>query len=141
MLQNYLTIALRVMKRHRTYSFINVFGLALGLAVGAFALMYIIEGNSFDMVHVKRDRIYRVLTKLKSADNPDFSVNNANGWPVGYTLAESFPEVEKALYIRSSTGFSLNHKGSYVEEQIRMAGPEFFDLFDFQLLEGDKKLA
>jgi putative ABC transport system permease protein len=141
MIRNYITIALRIMKRHLTYSFINVFGVALGLAVGAFALMYIIEETSFDKFHSKRDRVYRVITKLKSPDNRDFSFSDANGWPVGYALAESFPEVETSLYMRASTGFSLNHGGGYVEEQTRMAGPEFFDIFDFELLEGDKNSA
>lgn len=141
MLFNYLTIAWRVLKRHTTYSLINVFGLALGLAAGAFALLYIIEENSFDTQHTKGNRIYRVLTKMRSTDNPDFSSNNANGWPVGYALAETFPEVEKSLYMRSSPGFSLNYKGTYVNEQMRMAGQEFLEMFDYNLISGDRQTA
>jgi putative ABC transport system permease protein len=138
---NYLTIALRVLNRHRGYSLINIFGLALGLAAGAFALMYAIEEYSFDTFHTKRDRVYRVLTKLRTKESPDFSANNTNGWPVGYALADNFPEVENSLYMRSNAGFSLNYKGTYVDEQIRMAGQEFFHLFDFPLLTGDKQTA
>lgn len=141
MIRNYFTIALRMLNRHRGYSIINIFGLALGLAAGAFALMYAIEESSYDTFHTKRDRVYRVLTTFRSANEPDESVNNANGWPVGYALAENFPEVEKSLYMRSNAGFSINYKGTYVDEQIRLAGTEFFDMFDFPLLEGDPKTA
>jgi putative ABC transport system permease protein len=141
MISNYIKIAWRVLNRHRNYSIINVLGLALGLAAGAFTLLYILEENSFDRFHAKGDRIYRVLSNITTADNPDINYSNANGWPVGYTLAEKFPEVEEVLYMRSSSGFSLNYKDTYVDEQIRLAGNTFFTLFDFPLIQGDPATA
>lgn len=141
MLRNYFIIAWRALNRHRNYAIINIVGLSLGLAAGAFALLYLIEENSFDENHIKGDRIYRVLTKLKSAEDSDFSYNNTNGWPIGYSLADHFPEVEKALYMRSNAGYSINYRGGYVDEKIRMAGQEFLEMFDFPFLEGDRTTA
>lgn len=141
MIQNFIKLSWRVLNRHRSYSLINVLGLALGLAAGTYALLYILEETSFDKFHSKGSRVYRVLTNITTADNPDINFNNANGWPVGYTLAEKFPEVEEVLYMRSTAGFSLNYKETYVDEKIRLAGSTFFTLFDFPLVQGDPATA
>ena len=143
MLRNYLIIAWRALNRHRNYSLINIVGLSLGLAAGAFSLLYILEETSYDTTHSKGDRIYRVLTKFKGTNDPDFkfSSNNANGWPVGYALADNFPEVEKSLYMRSTPGYSINYKDGHVDEKIRMASQEFLEMFDFPLIAGDRNTA
>lgn len=143
MLRNYLIIAWRALNRHRNYSLINIVGLSLGLAAGAFSLLYILEETSYDTTHSKGDRIYRVLTKFKGSNDPDFkfSSNNANGWPVGYALADNFPEVEKSLYMRSTPGYSINYKDGHVDEKIRMASQEFLEMFDFPLIAGDRNTA
>jgi putative ABC transport system permease protein len=139
MFKNYVTLALRILNRHRGYSFINIFGLAFGLAAGAFAILYAASEFSYDNFHTKRDRTYRVLTSFTTTDQPEPSLNNTNGWPIGYVLADEFPEVEKSLYMRSGSGFSLNYNGGYVDEQIRLAGPDFFEIFDFPLVAGDPR--
>lgn len=141
MLTNYLKIAWRVLNRHRNYSLINIVGLALGLGAGAFALLYGIEENSYDTFHAKGDRIYRVLTSIRANDTPEAPFGNTNGWPVGYTLADQFPEVEEVVYLRSNEGLSFNYKAAYVDEQVRVAGPTFFRVFDFPLIAGDPTTA
>lgn len=141
MLKNYFKIAWRVLNRHRNYSIINIAGLALGLAAGAFALLYGIEENSFDRFHSKGNRIYRVITSIRANDTPESPFMNTNGWPIGYTLADQFPEVEDVVYMRSNEGLSFNYKTAYVDEQVRVAGPSFFTVFDFPLIEGDPATA
>ena len=61
MLLNYLTVALRNLTRHKLYSLINVFGLAVGMAACIIALIFIRYELGFDTFHTKADRIYRVL--------------------------------------------------------------------------------
>lgn len=143
MIRNYFITAWRALNRHRNYSLINIVGLSLGLAAGAFSLLYLLEETSFDTFHSKGDRIYRVLTKFKGTNDPDFkfSSNNANGWPVGYALADNFPEVEKSLYLRSTPGYSINYKDGHVDEKIRMASQDFLEVFDFPLIAGDSRSA
>ncbi len=60
MLRNYIKIALRNMNRHKGYSFINIFGLAIGMACCILILMYVTDELSYDKFHEKSDRIYRI---------------------------------------------------------------------------------
>ncbi|UCE39108.1 MAG: ABC transporter permease, partial [Thermoplasmata archaeon] len=60
MFKNYITIALRNIKRHKGYSFINIFGLAIGMTVCLLMLMYVVNEISYDDFHEKGDRIYRL---------------------------------------------------------------------------------
>ena len=62
MFNNYLKIAFRNILKHKGYTFINVFGLAVGIACCIFILAYIIDEISFDRFHEKADNIYRINT-------------------------------------------------------------------------------
>lgn len=57
MLKNYMTIAMRNLRKHSFYTFINVFGLAIGIASGLMIVLYIIEETSYDQHHQAADRI------------------------------------------------------------------------------------
>lgn len=142
MLSHYLKIALRSLAKHKGYASINLIGLALGLAVGMLVLLYVIDESSFDQFHTKADRIYRVGTDM--VDIKSGSLNGAiegNGWPIGKLLLRDFPEVEKVVYIRNGSNLQVNHDGRRFDERIFYAGPEFFELFDFELVMGNGSTA
>ncbi|MDP6039194.1 MAG: ABC transporter permease [Candidatus Latescibacteria bacterium] len=61
MLKNYLTVAIRNLSRHKAYTFINVIGLAIGLACSTLILLYLQHEFSYDRHHANADRIYRVI--------------------------------------------------------------------------------
>jgi len=61
MFKNYLKIALRNIKRHKAYSFINILGLAIGMACCLFITLWILDELSFDKFHVDSDQIYQAL--------------------------------------------------------------------------------
>ena len=65
MLKNYLKIAVRNIKRNKIYSFINIAGLAIGIACCLLILLYIQDELSYDRFHKNADRIYRINTDLK----------------------------------------------------------------------------
>jgi len=60
MLRNYFKIAIRNIKRHKGYSFINIAGLAIGMACCILILMYVTDELSYDKFHEKSNRIYRI---------------------------------------------------------------------------------
>ena len=60
MLKNYLLIALRNLKKNKAFSFINIVGLAIGMAAGLLIIQYVVFELSFDNFHVKKERIFRV---------------------------------------------------------------------------------
>ncbi|NUO80581.1 ABC transporter permease, partial [candidate division KSB1 bacterium] len=98
MLKNYLKIALRNLLRHKGYSFINVVGLAIGMACCILILLWVRDELSYDAFHPESDRIYRVVQEQRfSGSVQQVAVVAA---PVAPALANDFPEVEIAVRIR-----------------------------------------
>ncbi len=137
MLQNYLTIALRTLLKHKGYTSINLIGLSLGLMVGVFIMLYVIDEFSYDQFHTKADRVYRVNTTFYDTPDAKGSANETNGWPVGKILEKDFPEVEAVLYTQNASFLTINHEGKRLKEKIHFASPEFFQLFSFPLVHGN----
>ncbi len=142
MLTNYIKIAIRSLLKFKGYAAINLLSLALGLTAGILILLYAADELSYDKFHTKIDRIYRVETRFvanKSAESE--STMDANGWAVGSTLRNEFPEVEKVLYTRNASFLLVNFNDKRIREQIHFASPEFFDIFSFPLKEGNPATA
>ena len=60
MFRNYLKVAVRNLLRHKIYAFINVLGLAVGIAASVLIFLYVKDETSYDRFHAKSDRIYRI---------------------------------------------------------------------------------
>ena len=84
MIRNYLKIAWRTMMRNKGYSFINIFGLTLGITCAALLVLYIQDEMTFDQFHTKSDRIYR-LVEIDESETPTRYYGITAG-PVGPTL-------------------------------------------------------
>src|SRR5690606_33272982 len=95
MYKNYLTVAWRNLIKKKAYTFINISGLALGIACCLLIFMYVHNELSYDNYHEKGDRIYRVIHGEEGANAETYWVwGNA---PVGPALKNDFPEIEKML--------------------------------------------
>lgn len=66
MLKNYFTIAIRNLRRHKTFSFNNILGLAVGMTAYFLIYMYVHFEASYDNFHSKADRVYRMVADLKT---------------------------------------------------------------------------
>ncbi len=132
MFKNYLTIALRNIKKYKAYSFINVSGLAVGLAAFILIGLYVQYELSFDQYHENADRIYRVVRER-------YTFTPA---PLGATLKEKFPEVEAATRIIQSTKMLISREQDhFLEETFYWAGPETFQIFTIPFIMGDPEIA
>ena len=89
MLKNYLKIALRTLQKHRGYAFINVAGLAVGLACCVLIGLYLRNELSYDRFHDKAERIYRVVREAHTEDDVRRSARS----PVPSLLAPQASEV------------------------------------------------
>ena len=98
MIKNYLKIALRTISKQKTYSFINILGLALGMACCILILAYIVDELSFDKFHEKAENIYRVATIGKIAGRT-IEVATCPA-PMAQAMAEDFPEVLSGVRFR-----------------------------------------
>lgn len=99
MIKNYLTIALRNLRKHSFYSFINIAGLAIGVSACLLITLFIIDELSYDTYNEKADRIYRINNEIKFGGNHlELATSSA---PSGYTLLQDYPEVEATVRFRS----------------------------------------
>jgi len=139
MLKNYFKIAFRNLWRHKTFSFINIMGLTVGLTAFFLIFMYVKFELSYDSFNSKADRIYRVVADLKT---PSETLNTSGpGWAVGPNVKDEFSEVE--AFARVTGDNMLVRKGNikFQEENAMWADSSLFKIFDFKLLKGNPRTA
>jgi putative ABC transport system permease protein len=140
MFKNYFKIAYRNLLRQKGYSFINIFGLAVGLTCCLLIVFFVLDELSYDRFHDKADRIYRVTM--------DFTYNDAEmnlavvGPPVAPTLVQEFPEVENAVrFARQGSKMIKYGEKTLKEEAIIYADSSLFQIFTLPLVQGDPQSA
>jgi len=138
MFRNYVKIALRNLLKHRGYSSLNISGLAVGLACSFFVFLWIQNELSVDQFHENGDRIQQVKVNV-------FSGERVNTWsnvplPLAERLEQDYPEVLSAV-LKLPIKAALRHDEQASRESGYFAGPSFFDVFTFPMLEGDPSLA
>jgi putative ABC transport system permease protein len=142
MLNNYIKIALRNIRRHMGYSVINISGLVLGLSCFILVSLFVQYELSYDKYHKHYDRIYRIINH-----QPEKNYLNSDdfGWtqgPLAPTLMERYPEFESAARINMFHNQLVVHGGeSFLLDDFYFADPEIFDIFSFELVHGDPKKA
>lgn len=139
MLKNYLKIAFRNLWKHKVFSLINIMGLTVGMSACLLISMYVNFELTYDAFHSKADRIYRLVTDVKT---PSETINaGITSWAFGPTIKQDFPEVE--AYTRLNGGSFLVRKGNikFQEEATVFADSSLFRVFDFKLIQGDPKTA
>lgn len=140
MLKSYLKIALRSLRKQKTYAFINIVGLALGVACCALIFLYIRDDLSFDKLHEQGDRLYRIQTVRFNEDGGVRSRDVYLPMPLGPTMLSDFPEVEN--YTRFyQTDFVLRIGAQSTEEEFLIADPSVLEMFTFPLASGDPSTA
>lgn len=140
MIGNYLLIAIRNLRKHLSYSVINIAGLGLGLATCILLSLWIRHELSFDKFHSKLDRTYR--TGLEYSFGGQTAATTVSPTIVLPTLQKEFGEVETGVRLMRS-GEAIIRKGETVfeEDKFYYADSTFFDVFDFKLISGDPKTA
>ena len=139
MLKNYFKIAFRNIKKHKGYSFINILGLAVGIAVCSLIYLYVSHELSYDRYHSKSDRIYRV-----NIDHPRAHIALTPSMILP-TSQQLFPEVETGVRLFNAGSFSplvVSYENQVFEEQsVVYADSTLFDVFDFEMIAGSENNA
>jgi len=140
MFKNYLKIAFRNLVKHKAYSFINITGLAMGMACIILIFLYVQDEFKYDKYHQKGDRIYRLVNKATQVDYAS-AIQPAIQLPY---LQNEFPEIEKAIRI-IDYGDCVISSGDkrFVDGKFMFADPDIFAIFSFPFVMGepDKALA
>lgn len=142
MVKNYLTIALRNLRKRKGYAFINIFGLAVGIAASLLILQYVTHELSYDTFHEDADRIYRV--RYDSFRDGERVFKSATSFPkVGPAMQADFPEVEEyvRIFLRYGGEVVRHEDLSFKEDNLLQVDPTFLTMFDYPLLQGDRETA
>jgi putative ABC transport system permease protein len=138
MIKNYVKVALRNMRKNSFYSFINVFGLTIGITGCLFIAIYIWDELSFDKFHEGHQSIYRVALTGKLSEQ-EISVASTSP-PIAPTLIDEVSGVEDAIRMRSYYNDAIfrSEDRSFSEEDVWFTDENFFKFFSFKLIHGDK---
>ena len=142
MLKNYLRIAVRNLIKYKTISFINLFGLTVGITCCLLILTYILHETSYDKYNSKADRIWRVT---RSFNNKDGIVSLHLGTvapPFGPLLRNDFPDIQKMTRLLEMDKAPMRYEDKIFNEQnLFFADTNFVDIFDVTFLKGNPKTA
>ena len=140
MFKNYLKIAFRNLKNQKSYSFINIFGLTIGLTSFILIGLYVQYELSYDNFHINSDRTYRI-----NAFQPTNEYLGSNWFALSptamaATLKEDFPEIEYAGYFTGTSTLLTTGQESFSEWGVAADG-DFFDIFTYTWFAGNPETA
>ncbi len=134
MFKNYLTIAIRNILRQKGYSFINIFGLAIGLASVILIFLWVKFEFSYDKPHQNLDHLYRLGQTQYYTSGP-LHVFAMPG-PIAADIKAEYPEIVNACRY-SYSGMIIRHGDKKFSEEIIYGGKEIFSMFTFNFIKGD----
>ena len=139
MIKNYLKISFRFLLKNKTFSFINIAGLAIGTVCCLYILLYVQQQYSYDKHHPQAENIYRITSALKLPG--DKHVNASSSPPIAPALKNDFAEVEQFTRVVPSLGVSqylihYNEK-SLSEKSVVFVDSTFFDIFGYHFIYGN----
>ncbi|HTR30305.1 MAG TPA: ABC transporter permease [Puia sp.] len=144
MLRNYWKTAWRNLWKTRTFSAINVSGLAIGIAAFFLIVSYLHFEYSFDDYHVRKDRLFRVPMEVTEQMQPGAQPERvAFTYPaVAGALKRDFPEVQETMRIRKRWGVVRSGNNQYVEDDnFLYVDASIFRMFTFEFVAGDAENA
>src|SRR5882757_479001 len=139
MFKNYLKVAFRNLWKNKGFSFINIIGLAVGMASAIVILLWIQNEVSYDGFHEKRDRIYEAWNR--AAFSGEMHSWNTTPKVLGAAMQRDFPEVEHVCRVDwgGRLLFSVGDKRLMIRGNV--VDSDFLQVFTFPMLEGSPQTA
>jgi putative ABC transport system permease protein len=138
MLKNYFKISMRNIRRHKGYSFINIAGLAIGMACTILILLWIQDELSFDRFHENGDSIYRIIVE----DEQGMQSAGTCPIPLAPSLKQTYPEILDSIrFCNGFQNFLVEYDEKVYSEEIGIVDSSFLTMFTFPLLKGNPQTA
>ncbi len=142
MIKNYLKTAFRIITRNKAYSFLNIIGLATGMAACLLILLYVQYELSYDRYHQNASQIYRIIKEDPGnyyLGSNQYAVTPA---PLAQALMDEYPEILSVTRIDSRGNNLISYgKKTFLEPAVHFADPQTFEIFTFHFIRGDSKTA
>ena len=141
MFRNYLKVALRNLWKQKSFSAINIIGLATGLCCFLLIAMYVVDELSYDRFHQKANRIYRISADIRFNGNSMHFTQTPD--IMAQTLKKDYPEIEAYTRIFVNSGPKLIKKGSEFINEARVGHVDstFFNVFTVPAIQGNTQTA
>lgn len=138
MFKNYLKVAWRNIIRYKSFSFINILGLAIGISCSILIMLFVIYENSYDNYHEKADRIYRLAVRASIGDT---KINQTYSSAITFLkLLEEFPEVKNGVKFSNIGQIPVKYQDqTNYETKFLAVDSTFFDVFSVPMINGDPK--
>ena len=141
LLKNYFKTSSRNLRHNPLFSLINVVGLAISLSVGLLLVAFISEIYTFDTFHKDAERIYRINNSYEYLDEPRDARYASTSPITGVKMKESIPGIENLTILTRDHNKDITYQDKTVPVQLLWATEEFFNIFSFQLKEGNPNTA
>ncbi len=141
MFKNYLKTALRNIKKHKGYTFINICGLAVGMTCCILMLLWVQNELSYDRFHEHAHNLYRVVFEKRTAQGTTEDLSGPV--PLGPAMKAEFPEIaDFTTCMGPYTGNNLLYNGKgFMNDICYNMDPHFFEIFSFPFIKGSSKTA
>ncbi len=134
MFANYLRTAWRNLRKHKVFSFINIAGLAVGLACCILIFLWIEDELGFDRFHPNHQRLYRAVMRTEG------TWITSSGWALAPTLKREYPEIRNATRF-AARNLLITFEDKSLYRRVAFVDPDFLEMFGFPLRDGDPKSA
>jgi putative ABC transport system permease protein len=142
MIRNYFLVAVRNLVRYKFFSAINIFGLAISIAISMAVIMLVADQMMYDRFNTKKDRIYRVTSRgvTNTGEDRRGSVTATSPMPLKDVLLDNYPGIEKIVRLKRGFGNSwMEVEGQNINVPLGgyFADPEVLSVFEYELEHGD----
>jgi len=140
MFRNYLRTAFRNLAKHWGFSLLNIIGLTVGMVAFFLIFLYVRFELSYDSMHTKADRIYRIICDLQTPT--ETLPLNQPSWAVAPHLVGQLPEIEAAVRVTQGDNWLVTRGDEHFQQDdVAMVDSNFLQVFDFPLLKGNRQTA
>jgi putative ABC transport system permease protein len=137
MWRNYLTVGIRALAKNKTYAFINVFGLATGMAACLMILLFVRYEMSYDKWIPGADRVYQIQSWYKSSETGQESELQMTPYLAGKRIAKDFPQVEKEVYVTNNEPVFFKDGEATSTENYLWVDNNFLEIMPLPMLQGN----
>jgi putative ABC transport system permease protein len=141
MWRNYLTVGLRALVKNKTYAFINIFGLGVGLAACLILLLYVRYETSYDEWLPNSENTYQFQSHYRNEQTGEEMRLQMTSYVAGQRLKADFPQVENIVYALSSSPVILRDGEALPTDDVLIVDNLFFDVLRFPLVQGNASSA
>ncbi|MBX3561023.1 MAG: ABC transporter permease [Sphingomonas sp.] len=141
MWRNYLTVGVRALVKNRTYAFINIFGLGVGLAACLMLLLYVRYETSYDQFLPNAENTYQFQSHFQNPQTGEENRLQMTSLIAGERFRSDFPQMDRSVYAWNSAPVVLRGGEALSTESVLLSDGLFFDVLRFPFAQGDPATA